>query len=101
RETIRSRTPVPAVIGVDPLALQVRSGERLLVAADDEALPFADASLDLVVSALALHAANDLPGALVQIRRAMKPDGLFLAAMFGGETLTELRQSFAAAEAEM
>ena len=62
---------------------------------------FRDASLDLVVSALALQAVNDLPGALVQIRRVLKPDGLFLAALFGGDTLTELRQSFAAAESEL
>ena len=71
------------------------------VVADEEALPFRDASLDLVVSALALHFVNDLPGALIQIRRALKPDGLFLAAMLGGDTLTELRQSFAEAEAEI
>jgi len=71
------------------------------ILADEEALPFSDGSLDLVVSALALQFVNDLPGALVQIRRALKPDGLFLAALLGGETLTELRQSFAAAEAEI
>ena len=69
--------------------------------ADEEALPFGEASLDLVVSALALQFVNDLPGTLVQIRRALKPDGLFLAALIGGETLTELRQSFAAAESEV
>jgi len=51
-------------------------------------------SLDLVVSALAFQFVNDLPGVLAQIRRALKPDGLLLAAMIGGETLTELRQSF-------
>jgi len=68
---------------------------------DEEALPFPPASFDLVVSVLALHAVNDLPGALVQIRRALKPDGLFMAALFGGETLNELRMSFAAAEAEL
>ena len=73
----------------------------LAVAADAEALPFGDGALDLVVSGLALHFANDLPGALVQIRRALKPDGLFMAALLGGDTLTELRQAFAAAEAEM
>jgi SAM-dependent methyltransferase len=71
------------------------------IVADEEALPFADASLDLAVSALALQFINDLPGVLVQIRRALKPDGLFLAALLGGETLTELRQSFAAAESEV
>lgn len=67
----------------------------------DEALPFADLSLDLAVSALALHLVNDLPGVLVQIRRALKPDGLFLGALLGGDTLTELRQSFAAAESDL
>ena len=71
------------------------------VAADEEALPFRDGSLDLVVSALALQFVNDLPGVLIQIRRALKPDGLFLAALLGGETLTELRQSFAEAESDI
>src|SRR6201996_4999780 len=65
-----------------------------------ETLPLQSASLDLVVSALALQFVNDLPGVLTQFRRALKPDGLLLAAMVGGDTLTELRQSFAAAEAE-
>ncbi len=71
------------------------------VVADEEMLPFGDATIDLVVSALALQFANDLPGVLVQIRRALKPDGLFLAALLGGETLTELRQSFAEAESDV
>ncbi|XUM23895.1 methyltransferase domain-containing protein [Bradyrhizobium oligotrophicum S58] len=66
----------------------------------DETLPLAPQSLDLALSALALQFVNDLPGLLVQIRRALRPDGLLLAAMIGGDTLTELRQSFAAAEAE-
>lgn len=69
--------------------------------ADEEVLPFASTSFDLVTSVLALHAVNDLPGALTQIRRILKPGGLFLAALFGGATLTELRQSFAAGEAEV
>ena len=67
---------------------------------ESETLALEPESLDLVVSALALHFVNDLPGVLAQIRRALKPDGLLLAAMIGGDTLTELRQSFAAAEAE-
>jgi SAM-dependent methyltransferase len=66
----------------------------------NEVLPFQPGSLDLVVSALALQFVNDLPGVLAQIRRALKPDGLLLAAMVGGDTLTELRQAFAEAEAE-
>jgi SAM-dependent methyltransferase len=65
-----------------------------------EVLPLQPASLDLVVSGLAFQFVNDLPGVLAQISRALKPDGLLLAAMIGGDTLTELRQSFAAAEAE-
>src|SRR5258705_8093142 len=65
-----------------------------------EILPLPPQSRDLVVSALAFQFVNDLPGVLAQIRRALKPDGLLLAAMIGGDTLTELRQSFAAAEAE-
>jgi len=72
----------------------------LHVVADEEALPFADGTLDLVVSGLSLQAVNDLPGVLVQVRRALKPDGLFLAALLGGDTLAELRQSFAVAESE-
>ncbi len=71
------------------------------VAADEEALPFADASLDLVVSVLTLQFVNDLPGTLIQVRRALKPDGLFMAALIGGESLTELRSSFAEAESEI
>ncbi|MBB1094017.1 methyltransferase domain-containing protein [Rhodopseudomonas palustris] len=67
----------------------------------DEALRLPPGSLDLAVSALALQFANDLPGVLAQIRRALKPDGLLLAALTGGDTLTELRQAFAAAEAEI
>jgi SAM-dependent methyltransferase len=71
------------------------------VVGDQEALPLAPASIDLAVSALALHWSDDFPGALAQISTALKPDGLFLAALLGGETLTELRQSLAAAEAEV
>jgi len=78
-----------------------RDGAGLRVVADAEALPFADASLDLAVSALALQFVNDLPGTLIQIRRALKPDGLFLAALIGGDTLSELREAFAEAEAEI
>ena len=88
------------IVAVDPIAAHV-AGERLPVVADEEALPFRDGSLDLVVSALALQFVNDLPGTLIQIRRALKPDGLLLAALIGGDSLTELRAAFAAAEAEV
>jgi SAM-dependent methyltransferase len=77
-----------------------RHSRAVSVVADEEALPFATHSFDLVVSVLSLHAANDLPGALVQIRRALTPDGLFVAALFGGATLNELRRAFASGEAE-
>lgn len=83
---------------IAPAMLACAPGPR--VAVDEEALPFRDRSLDLVTSILSLHWVNDLPGALIQIRRVLKPDGLFMAALFGGETLTELRQSLAEAEIE-
>ncbi|MGA0562697.1 methyltransferase domain-containing protein [Ancylobacter sp. VNQ12] len=67
---------------------------------DPEVLPFAPASLDLIVSALALQTVNDLPGVLAQIRRALRPDGLLLAGFFGAGTLNELREAFAIAESD-
>ncbi len=91
---------VGALVAVDSIAAHL-VGERLAVAADEEALPFRDGSLDLVVSALALQFVNDLPGTLIQIRRALKPDGLLLAALIGGDSLAELREAFAEAEAEV
>lgn len=84
-----------------------RSGAQLAHApapacrADEEALPFAPASLDAVFSVLSLHGVNDLPGTLAQIERALKPDGLFLAILAGGDTLHELRTAFATAEATL
>lgn len=71
------------------------------LAADEEALPFAEGRLDLVTSVLSLHWVNDLPGSLLQIRRVLKPDGLFLAAMIGGESLKELREALLQAESEV
>lgn len=75
--------------------------ERPALALDEEALPFAPESLDLVLAPLGLHWTNDLPGALVQIRQALRPDGFFAGALLGGSTLTELRQSLLAAETEL
>lgn len=95
RRSLR-RLSAGMIVGADVIA----RGKPFVVA-DEEALPFRDSSLDLVVSGLALHFANDLPGVLAQIRRALKPDGLFLGALLGGETLTELRQAFAEAESEI
>lgn len=74
---------------------------RPKVLADEEALPFADAAFDLVVSALSLQHVNDLPGTLAQIRQILKPDGFMLVALLGGATLTELRQALLEAEAEV
>lgn len=68
------------------------------VVADEEILPFAEHSFDLVVSNLSLHWVNDLPGCLAQIRRILKPDGLLLATLFGGDTLIELRRAWMEAE---
>jgi SAM-dependent methyltransferase len=101
RRAILAAGALERVIAAMPMPA-TRADERTpVVVADDERLPFRDASLDLVVSGLALQFVNDLPGTLVQIRRALKPDGLFLAALVGGDTLTELRQAFATAEAEV
>lgn len=68
------------------------------VVADEEFLPFRAGSIDAVVSNLGLHWVNDLPGALLQIRQALKPDGLFLGALLGNESLKELRQCLMEAE---
>jgi SAM-dependent methyltransferase len=92
---------VERIVDVDGTAELLTGAPGWRVVADDEALPFADASLDLVVSALSLQLVNDLPGALVQIRRALKPDGLLLASLLGGATLHELREAWLAAEAEV
>ncbi|WP_156382276.1 MULTISPECIES: methyltransferase domain-containing protein [unclassified Aureimonas] len=85
----------------DP-ALLAGGGEGVLrVVGDEEALPIGVDLADLIVSTLSLHLTNDTPGAIVQARRALKPDGLFLAAALGGDTLTELRASLLAAETEI
>ena len=72
-----------------------------MIVGDEETLPLRAEAFDLAVSALSLHHVNDLPGALLQIRRILKPDGLFLGCLFGGRSLTELRAALAAAEAEI
>jgi SAM-dependent methyltransferase len=82
---------VPTLAGLCP---------RPAVVCDEELLPLKDQSLNLVVSGLALHRLNDLPGALIQIRRALRPDGLFLGAALGSRSLQELRYALIEAEAE-
>jgi SAM-dependent methyltransferase len=103
REVLARLGSVGTIVSVRPagVAPEAAGADPNVVVADEEALPFGDGTLDLVVSALALQFVNDLPGTLIQIRRALKPDGLFVAALIGGETLTELRQAFAAAESEI
>jgi NADH dehydrogenase [ubiquinone] 1 alpha subcomplex assembly factor 5 len=76
-----------------------RAGPAL--AADEEFLPFGSGAFDLILSNLSLHAVNDLPGVLVQCRQALKPGGLFLASLLGGQSLTELRQALLLAESEL
>jgi SAM-dependent methyltransferase len=93
-----ARGGIERLVQCDLSPAMVLGVEGLRVAADEEFLPFAEASFDLVLSCLSLHWANDLPGALLQARRALKPDGLFLGAILGGETLKELRQVLLDAE---
>ncbi|HEY3908688.1 MAG TPA: methyltransferase domain-containing protein [Stellaceae bacterium] len=95
---LAGRPGIERLVAAEPaLGFLVRA-PALRVAADPELLPFRDGSFDLAVSALALHWAGDLPGALVQLRRALVPDGLFLGAMLGGATLAELRTVLIEAE---
>jgi NADH dehydrogenase [ubiquinone] 1 alpha subcomplex assembly factor 5 len=89
---------IPLVVSADLSAGMAAGAGGLPVAADEEALPFGDESFDLVVASLSLHWVNDLPGALIQIRRALAPDGLFLASLPGLGTLQPLREALAAAE---
>jgi SAM-dependent methyltransferase len=96
-----ARSKVGALIEADLSGRMLGPRGGMQVQADEERLPFADQSLNLVVSLLALHWTNDLVGALIQILKALKPDGLFLGAMLGGATLTELRQCLTQAEAEL
>jgi SAM-dependent methyltransferase len=101
RRVLAASGKVDRIIAAEAIAGKTAAEAVAAVVADEELLPFRDGSLDLVVSALALQFVNDLPGTLIQIRRALKPDGLLLAALVGGDTLVELRVAFAAAEAEI
>ena len=97
---LNERFPGTKTISLSPAMALAEACPTPRVVATEEALPLKDGSLDLVTSALSLHLVNDLPGALIQIRRALRPDGLFLGALLGGETLIELRQAFMMAETE-
>lgn len=92
---------IPFVVSADLSSRMAAGAGGLPVAADEEWLPFAEGAFDLVVASLSLHWVNDLPGALVQIRRALAPDGLFLASLPGLPTLQELRAALAEAETEL
>ena len=96
-----ARTTVQTLVRADLGLGFARKAHGPAVVADEEALPFAPRSFDLVLSAMDLHWVNDLPGTLIQIARILKPDGLFLAAMLGGGTLWQLRQALTAAESEV
>jgi SAM-dependent methyltransferase len=89
---------IPFVAAADFSPAMIRQASGIRLAADEEFLPFAAASFDLIVSNLSLHWVNDLPGALAQIKRALRPGGLFLAALIGGDSLHELRSSLMEAE---
>jgi len=95
-----ARERIGVLIETDLSAAMLAGRGTPRVRMDEERLGFAGQSLDLVVSSLALHWVNDLPGTLIQVRRALKPDGLFMAALLGGETLGELRTALMRAEAE-
>jgi NADH dehydrogenase [ubiquinone] 1 alpha subcomplex assembly factor 5 len=86
------------VVSAEPSWRLLRRAPSPRICADPELVPFCDASFDLVASSLALHWCADLPGALIQLRRALKPDGLLLAALFAGGTLVELRTALFEAE---
>lgn len=98
RAALQGRGGVETLIEAE-LAAAALPADGLRLVADAEATPFADASLDLVFASADLHVVNDVPGALAQIRRALRPDGLFLGAVFGPGTLAPLRQAFLEAEA--
>ena len=92
---------VDCVIRIAPTKPSLGTGDFLPAVGDLERLAVAEGRLDLAASLLALQTVNDLPGALIQMRRALKDDGLLIVAMVGGETLTELRQSLTIAEIEV
>jgi NADH dehydrogenase [ubiquinone] 1 alpha subcomplex assembly factor 5 len=92
------RQGIELIVAAEPAFAFLKRGSGLRVAADPELVPFGDHSFDLAVSTLALHWVGDLPGTLIQLRRALKPDGLLLAAMLGGGTLAELRTVLIEAE---
>lgn len=100
RERLEKSGKVDTIIEAD-IGFDGGLASGVSLALDEERLPIAEASLDLIISVLNLQFINDLPGALIQMRRALKPDGLFMASMIGGESLSALRSAFLSAEAEL
>ena len=100
RRLLEGNFGIDLLISADPAPRLLDRAAGLKLVADEELLPLRQGTLDLVVSGLALQHANDLPGALIQIRRSLKPDGLMIAALLGGRTLEELREAFVVAETE-
>lgn len=98
---LRNLPSIGCMIDVESSPAALAQANGLRVVAEEEALPFAPGSLDLIVSGLSLQFVNDLPGTLLQINRALRPDGLFLGALLAGETLKELRQAWILAEDEL
>lgn len=98
---LRALKQVGRMIDVDACAEMLALCDGPSVQADEEFLPFARASVDLIVSGLSLQWVNDLPGALTQIRHTLRPDGLLLAGLLGGSTLHELRDAVMRAEEEV
>ncbi len=100
RDLLRNNKGAEHIVSILP-HLSLKTDQQNILLGDSEILSLAPQSMDMIVSIMDLHKINDLPGALVQMRQALKPDGLFIACMAGGETLHELRQVFMEAELEV
>lgn len=98
--TLQGRGGIETLVETDLAEGLARRADGPRIAADEEALPFAPGSFDLVLSCLSLHWVNDLPGTLLQLRHALRPDGLLLVSLLGGDSLHELRRALLEAEAE-
>jgi NADH dehydrogenase [ubiquinone] 1 alpha subcomplex assembly factor 5 len=98
---LAGRFGIETLVLAESSAGMLKQADGHRVVADEEWLPFADGVFDLVVSPVSLHTTNDLPGSLAQIRRILKPDGLFLGAVFGIGTLAPLRDAFLEVEANL
>lgn len=100
-QALQGRAGIEQAVTLDISPVQASAAGGLSICADEEWLPLKEQHFDLIAASMSLHWVNDLPGALVQINRALKPDGFFVANMIGGDTLTELRQSLLAAESAL